>query len=82
MFTVFFQNKGKIVTGTYLPFGMGPRQCIGMQIAKIEAKVLMFEILRNFSLEPCEKTQIPMVLDDDHFGKIKGGCHIKFVPRN
>ena len=53
-----------------------------MQIAKIEAKVLMFEILRNFSLEPCEKTQIPMVLDDDHFGKIKGGCHIKFVPRN
>lgn len=60
---------------------MGPRQCIGMQIAKIEAKVIMFEILKNYALEPCEKTKIPIVFDDDHFAKIKGGCFLRFVPR-
>jgi len=41
-------NKANIKGGTYLPFGLGPRQCLGMRIAKHEAKILIFQILRNY----------------------------------
>ena len=35
----------------YLPFGGGPRNCIGAAYARIEAKVVLAEVLRAFDLE-------------------------------
>lgn len=50
------ENKDKIVPGSYIPFGYGPRVCIGSRFALMEAKLLVFNILSNFSIEVCEKT--------------------------
>lgn len=36
---------------TYLPFGGGPRNCIGAVFAQVEARVLLGSILQNFELE-------------------------------
>ena len=74
-------RKGELTSGTYLPFGIGPRQCIGMKLARMEAKILMFNILQNFILEPCAKTLIPLKLDPNQFIQILGGCWLKFSPR-
>jgi cytochrome P450 len=36
---------------SYLPFGAGPRACIGAQFALTEAVVVLARLLRNFRLE-------------------------------
>ena len=38
-------------SGTYLPFGLGPRVCVGADFAAIEASLIMAELLRSFDFE-------------------------------
>merc|ERR1719341_2047052 len=44
-------------------FGQGPRACIGMRFALLEAKVAVLSVLRKFSFKPGTKTLEPLVLD-------------------
>lgn len=44
------ENKEDIKSGTYLPFGLGPRNCIGMRFAQMEAKLAIAKILLDFEL--------------------------------
>lgn len=55
-------NKGNIVTGSYMPFGIGPRNCIASRFALMECKACIFHLLSNYKLEPCAKTQHPLQL--------------------
>lgn len=50
----------------YLPFGTGPRNCIGMRFGKYQTKIGLIKILKNFKTEVCEKTQIPYILNRSH----------------
>uniref|UniRef100_A0A1I7UFZ5 Cytochrome P450 n=1 Tax=Caenorhabditis tropicalis TaxID=1561998 RepID=A0A1I7UFZ5_9PELO len=52
----FFQKGG------YLPFGMGPRICIGMRLALMEEKMLLAHILRKYTFETSASTDIPLKL--------------------
>ncbi|XP_058837426.1 probable cytochrome P450 9f2 [Topomyia yanbarensis] len=54
------ENRAKINTGAYIPFGVGPRNCIGLRLALMEVKMIVYYLLKDFGLEPTEKTQIPL----------------------
>jgi len=57
------ENKKKRETVAYIPFGAGPRNCIGMRFALIEIKFMLSAILSNYRLVKCEKTEENIVLD-------------------
>ncbi|CAM9644378.1 unnamed protein product [Lampetra fluviatilis] len=43
----------------YLPFGHGPRNCIGMRFALMSVKIVVCRILQRYSFQACSETTIP-----------------------
>ncbi len=68
-------------TGMYMPFGMGPRQCLGNQIGRLNMKMLFIKVLRHFRVEPSAKTNREIVFSASGFGRLEGGCKLKLTPR-
>jgi cytochrome P450 family 9 len=62
-----FLNGNNMDNSIYMPFGIGPRLCIGNRFALVEIKVMMFHLLSHCELEPDVKTTIPMVLSKKSF---------------
>ncbi|GFO10394.1 cytochrome p450 3a9 [Plakobranchus ocellatus] len=51
------QNAKRKSSFTYLPFGAGPRHCIAMRFATIEAKITMVKIVQNFQISKARDTK-------------------------
>ncbi|KAF2359251.1 Cytochrome P450 [Trinorchestia longiramus] len=43
----------------YLPFGAGPRNCVGMRFGQLEAKLAIAKIILNYELELAPETEDP-----------------------
>ncbi|KAK7863018.1 hypothetical protein R5R35_010766 [Gryllus longicercus] len=76
------ENKPKIKPFTYMPFGVGPRICIGFRFALLEAKVALAHILRHLTFRETAKTPKEVVYSPtDLSGVIKGGFWVGLAPR-
>ncbi|XP_034178696.2 cytochrome P450 6A1-like isoform X1 [Osmia lignaria lignaria] len=45
----------------FLPFGDGPRNCIGARFAVYQTKIGLIQMLKNFKIDVCDETLIPYV---------------------
>ncbi|XP_017044418.1 probable cytochrome P450 6a14 [Drosophila ficusphila] len=48
---------------SYLPFGDGPRNCIGLRFGKMQAKIGIVSLLQRFKFGTSKLTEIPLTLD-------------------
>nr|BAM73826.1 cytochrome P450 [Bombyx mori] len=77
------ENKHNIKPFSYMPFGLGPRNCIGSRFALCEVKVMTYQLLQHMEISPCEKTCIPSKLSKETFNlRLEGGHWIRLKIRN
>lgn len=62
------QNRKNIEPGYYVPFGIGPRACIGGRFALMEVKLIIYYMLTQFTFRSSSQTEIPMKIKSSPFG--------------
>ncbi|KAM4771048.1 cytochrome P450 3A9-like [Rhinophrynus dorsalis] len=75
------ENRASQVPYTFLPFGDGPRNCIGMRFALLSMKVAITVALQNFTFRPCAETMIPMEFSIQGFMQPKKPIVLKPLSR-
>jgi len=67
---------------SYLAFGLGPRNCIGMKFAIVEMKLALVNLMRNFELFPSENTPKTLEFIEGIVRQPKNGIPLIFKKRN
>ncbi|KAK3101224.1 hypothetical protein FSP39_001916 [Pinctada imbricata] len=57
------ENKKGHAQFQFIPFGSGPRNCIGMRLGLLEIKMAFVHVIRKFKFSHSEKTKIPDNID-------------------
>uniref|UniRef100_A0A1I8PTZ9 Cytochrome P450 n=1 Tax=Stomoxys calcitrans TaxID=35570 RepID=A0A1I8PTZ9_STOCA len=64
----------------FLPFGDGPRNCIGLRFGKMQTKIGLVSLLRRFRFECCPLTETPIQVDNSSFFlSSKNGIFLKVI---
>lgn len=52
---------------TFLPFGDGPRSCIGLRFGLMQAKIGLVTLLSNYEFSICSKSKVPIEIEKKNF---------------
>ncbi|XP_034946151.1 cytochrome P450 9e2-like [Chelonus insularis] len=76
------ENKLNINSSTFIPFGLGPRKCIGERFALMETKIILAHLLQKFTIKPTDKTKEKIEFDKKNFNiQCKGGTWLNLQQR-
>ncbi|XP_065207348.1 probable cytochrome P450 6a13 [Planococcus citri] len=69
--------KSKRPQHAYLPFGEGPRACIAKHFAKLEVKIGLIFMVRNYSYKVSLKQKLPFKLQSNFGFAVENGVWLK-----
>ncbi|XP_046751468.1 probable cytochrome P450 6a14 [Diprion similis] len=64
------ENIAKRHQYTYLPFGEGPRNCIGMRFGLVQSKVGLISLLSKYRFTPGPNLDVPLIMDKVNFVQV------------
>ena len=76
------ENKETRHKFAYMPFGIGPRNCVGMRLALFEVKLAIVTLLQRYRIEPSEKLQVPPKIGTSFIVKPANGVCVKLTRRS
>ncbi|KAK8383131.1 hypothetical protein O3P69_011571 [Scylla paramamosain] len=74
------QNRGSIISFTHMPFGMGPRNCIAMRFALMEAKVALAQLILAAEVKLAPGHEKLEFQDSPFLMRPKGGVMLLLTP--
>lgn len=76
------ENKDAVRPFTYMPFGAGPRNCVGMRLGLLQAKTTLACLLQHVRFETCSETMIPLKFQPGQLlPNFDGPLLLQVVPR-
>ncbi|HEY1877052.1 MAG TPA: cytochrome P450 [Rhizomicrobium sp.] len=56
------ENRGKLNKYQYLPFGAGPRVCVGADFAMMQARIILATLIQRFRFTPAAPSPRPVMM--------------------